>query len=486
MATTTRIHLSTHVYADVTWTLSEGPATITLTLNSVRWWITKSGGPSTTSKVDFNLWLYNEANNFIDFDSPTYTWTKGTGYGSASSGGISKTVNKSVTYAKTHTQYARGTLCITFSRKNSDEFWEESAYPYDVNYTVKAKDSYAVTYNANGGSGAPGSQTKWYNENLTLQSAAPTRTDYQFKCWTASGVSYNPGQVYSGNAALSLSAVWNPKISFSANGGAGGPSAYYKTYGAASTLPNAIPTRAGYRFLGWATSSSATTAAYPAGGQLPASLNAATVLYAVWQQLPPTLDVQLHRCNLAGSGPVTSWSATGTDEAADFAGTYAEMDEGTSAAFLVSVSMPSSSVGQIDSIVVKHEDSTMATVSASPSLGSGVVALVVCGATGTYDTDLGYDFTVEVGYTVDTSATVSKTVTLGKAFFTVDWSAGGHGMAVGGPCTHDGFDMQMDAYDHGRRCYPLFVYDSLPSNSSVPTLPCFVLVTGDYGLYYFD
>ena len=75
-----------------------------------------------------------------------------------------------------------------------------------------SKITYNVTYNANGGSGAPGAETKIYGTNLTLSSVKPTRTGYNFKNWNTqangSGTSYNPGATYSSNAALSLYAQW--------------------------------------------------------------------------------------------------------------------------------------------------------------------------------------------------------------------------------------------------------------------------------------
>ena len=80
-----------------------------------------------------------------------------------------------------------------------------------VSVTVGAKPSYAVKYNANGGSGAPSSQTKWYGETLTLSSTKPTRTNYTFKGWATSasgGVSYASGASYTANSAITLYAVW--------------------------------------------------------------------------------------------------------------------------------------------------------------------------------------------------------------------------------------------------------------------------------------
>lgn len=56
---------------------------------------------------------------------------------------------------------------------------------------------HTVHYDANGGSGAPGDQTKKQGEILTLSSRKPTRTGYTFKYWNASiGGTYYPGGSY--------------------------------------------------------------------------------------------------------------------------------------------------------------------------------------------------------------------------------------------------------------------------------------------------
>lgn len=71
------------------------------------------------------------------------------------------------------------------------------------------------------------------------------------------------------------------KIKYSANGGAGAPGEQTKKYGTNITLSSTRPNRTGYTFKGWATSSTATTAAYQPGASF--STNANTTLYAVWE-----------------------------------------------------------------------------------------------------------------------------------------------------------------------------------------------------------
>ena len=86
--------------------------------------------------------------------------------------------------------------------------------------TISASGSYAlsaitwehtVSHNANGGTGAPGSQKKIYGANLTLSSARPTRDGYVFMGWATSSageVSYMPGSTYGTDVDITLYAVW--------------------------------------------------------------------------------------------------------------------------------------------------------------------------------------------------------------------------------------------------------------------------------------
>lgn len=89
-------------------------------------------------------------------------------------------------------------------------------------YAVWKANTYTVSYNANGGTGAPGNQTKTYDKALTLSSTKPTRTNYNFKGWgtsaSATTVTYAPGASYTNNAGVTLYAVWEiayikPRIS---------------------------------------------------------------------------------------------------------------------------------------------------------------------------------------------------------------------------------------------------------------------------------
>ena len=79
-------------------------------------------------------------------------------------------------------------------------------------FTVKERETYTITFDANGGSGAPASQMKTHNITMTLSSTVPTRDGYTFLGWatskTATGAEYKAGGSYTGNANVTLYAVW--------------------------------------------------------------------------------------------------------------------------------------------------------------------------------------------------------------------------------------------------------------------------------------
>ena len=90
-------------------------------------------------------------------------------------------------------------------------------------WNIKA---YTISYNANGGSNAPGNQSKIENKSISLSSSKPTRTGYTFVNWNTkkdgSGTTYKAGASYNSNADLTLYAQWRINkvyIKLDANGG---------------------------------------------------------------------------------------------------------------------------------------------------------------------------------------------------------------------------------------------------------------------------
>lgn len=119
------------------------------------------------------------------------------------------------TYQRKATAYTV-TLTLSFTAGSS---WSGS-YHYvsssaTFTLTIPALTGYTVSYNADGGSGAPSAQTKYQGQALTLSSTIPTRTGYNFKGWATSqggAVSYQPGASYTADAAVTLWAVWEQAI----------------------------------------------------------------------------------------------------------------------------------------------------------------------------------------------------------------------------------------------------------------------------------
>lgn len=269
--------------------------------------ITATGGTVTrTSATQYKV--------TINASWETYWDGAQTNYGmSASSGGTTKVISSfgtkrssgSSSFTGTYSISGNGsaTKTITVTFKNYEEDWqgnvtESATKNVSFSVSVPAWTSYTVKYNANGGSGAPSSQTKWKDQTLKLSTTKPTRTGYTFQGWatSASGsVTYAAGANYTANASVTLYAVWKAityAVKYNANGGSGAPSSQTKTYGKTLTLSSTVPTRTSiddngilteYTFKGWATSATATSVAYKAGASYTA--NAAVTLYAVWSKV---------------------------------------------------------------------------------------------------------------------------------------------------------------------------------------------------------
>lgn len=314
-------------------------------------------------------------------------------------------VSKSITVNRTHSAQ---TIHAHASVVNNTGFKNGRSDIY-TSWTVPAKPSYEVSYNANGGSGAPSAQTKWYNESLTLSSTKPTRTGYTFAGWntdsSGTGTNYSSGGTYTGNAAVTLYAKWTAityTVSYNANGGTGAPGNQTKTYGKTLTLSSTRPTRTNYNFKGWATSSTATSAQYQPGGSFTA--NATTTLYAVWQLAyvaPRITNLAANRCNSAG---------TYTEE-----GTYAK----------ITFNWATDRSIAVDAVKIVCNG---ATYTASGTSGtSGSVSHVV--GAGALNTENSYTVTVTV---TDSGGSSTSTTTVAPLNYIMDFSPQG-GIGIGRP-----------------------------------------------------
>lgn len=354
----------------------------------------------------------------------TYYEGAQTNYGmTATSGGTTATISAfdgtkrssgSGTFTGTYSISGNGsatkTITVTFKNFNTDN-GDSATKNVTFSVTVPAWTSYTIKYNANGGSGAPGNQTKWKDQALTLSSTKPTRTGYSFLGWSTSSsattATYAAGGSYTANAAATLYAVWKANtytIKYNANGGSGAPANQTKTYGKTLTLSSTIPTRTNYNFLGWSTSSSATTATYAAGGSY--TSNSGATLYAVWELAyvkPRISNVSTIRCDSSG----------------------AASDEGQNGL----VSFDWECDRDVSSITVKWKlpsetDWTSVTVEANGT--SGTVNHVI--GNDSLSIESSYDIHITVSDSGGSSYAVS---TLSSMKFAIDFLAGGKGVAFG-------------------------------------------------------
>ena len=161
-----------------------------------------------------------------------------------------------------------------------------------------AWNTYTISYNANGGSSTPSSQTKTYGQALTLRgsisrnnstatgytttfngnggtytgSSTLTATDtlsYSFNGWksSASGTTYGASASFNENNTATMTAQW----------------ASSRARGSITLPASSTVSRSGYTFKGWNTNSSATTGS--TGTYTPTS---STTMYAIWQLNAPT------------------------------------------------------------------------------------------------------------------------------------------------------------------------------------------------------
>ena len=123
-----------------------------------------------------------------------------------------------------------------------------------IYFSVAAKPSYTISYNANGGNTTPGNQTKWYGEAITTAGAI-TKTGYDFKgwLWNNSGSPVGASTSWNGaNSGGTFYASWAPTnyaINYDLVGGsADNPESYTVE---TDTFTLNAPTRPGYIFRGW-------------------------------------------------------------------------------------------------------------------------------------------------------------------------------------------------------------------------------------------
>ena len=267
------------------------------------------GGSSDTSAGNLDYFSYSYGANVqryarlsISAASNFVRWSVNTSSSFESS--------KQSTGASTVYIYGRGTSST--SRPTSSVGTTMSGTWY-----VKLRPQFTLDYDTDGGSSVS-NKTFYGGQSVTLASA-PTKTGYIFNGWTvknnnatkvgmaSAGESISWDDLYwnsmnDGSYTYDVIANWERisyTISYNANGGSGTMSPTTKYYGTNVTLRANSFTRTGYRFSGWATSS---TGSVVYDDQDTYTANASDTLYAVWTRITYTITYNSN----GGSGTMSS------------------------------------------------------------------------------------------------------------------------------------------------------------------------------------
>ena len=269
--------------------------------NTLKVYYNANGGSISSDdyKLSSNI-IYKKSDSTKYYQSWTYNSAKSNGLTNASTFGIYKT---GYSFAGWGTSSSGGTVFDSNDTSIVPTNLTSSIKNGDCSITLYAqwkKNNYTLTYDANGGSNPPSAQSG--STSYTVSSTKPTRSGYTFLGWakssSATSASYTAGDKITLTANTTLYAVWEKNatytLTYNTNGGSTPPSA--QSGSTSYTISSTKPTRSGYTFLGWAKSSSATSASYTAGDKI--ILTASTTLYAVWEKIPvaeapsPTIKIK--------------------------------------------------------------------------------------------------------------------------------------------------------------------------------------------------
>ena len=246
--------------------------------------------------------VYDEAGNersinITVYISPVYyiSYAKGNGTGTISDTTCYYGKDCTLTTSKyTRTGYR-------FSRwKINDRFYDPGATVKDLTSvneeTVTAiavwkANTYKIKYSGNGSTDGSVSDTSCtYGSDCTLANNGFSKTGYKFTKWKIGNTEYSAGGTVTNltstnGGEVTATAQWTIltyTVSYNNNGGSGSPSNQTKTYGTDLTLSSTKPTRSGWDFAGWGTSTKDHSVDYAAGAKY--TSNANITLYAIWKK----------------------------------------------------------------------------------------------------------------------------------------------------------------------------------------------------------
>lgn len=232
-------------------------------------------------------------------------------YSTGSSGWGVYPIGKNCSFSGSHSVNKNSSIVLTLKVSSGSDIGgggnkAEGSYTFtiwnDINaYRPDGSTQNGLIFNlttSDGGSwtnltNEPNNFYKTYGTTATISNIRPNVTGIHY---TKNSVTNNNASSFtwtfnSANYIVHLYSAWNTyTVRYNANGGSGSMANTTATYNTAFNLRNNSYTRSGYSFLGWSTSSNATTATYSNGQSVSnlTTVNGGTVdLYAVWEALPP-------------------------------------------------------------------------------------------------------------------------------------------------------------------------------------------------------
>ena len=240
---------------------------------------------------------------------------------------------------------------------------------------------------------------------------------------TASVASYRNGT--SCSASVGITATDHHTFTYNGNGGTvNGSSTWSNTkwYGEHYYIPNLTMARDGYDFLGWAESSTATSATKHAGDE--ETRDQALTFYAVWKRryIPPAI------------GKLTATRSDSSGTALD-TGTYAKV----TCEWSVDTTLKSDNAVSSVAVAARKRGDTEWGSEVALTAG-GTTSGTATGVVGTFDVGYAYDLRVTV---TDPGGSATQTTVVTPSFFTMDFLKGGRGIAFGKAATAEGVDFGM-------------------------------------------
>jgi uncharacterized repeat protein (TIGR02543 family) len=241
--------------------------------------------------------------SWISVSSYNYTIQSGSWLNSGTNSCYSVTVSGTPTTAGTYN------VIVTIPTTSNSA---QSAVPVQLTFTVTvvSVQQYAVSYSINDqyGYGSTTSQTVTAGSSVSLRSCGFTVTGYTFSGWKANntGSILSAGSTYTPSASVTMYAQWTVNtytITFDPNGGSCSTASKTVTYwNQIGTLPT--PTRAGYTFDGWYTSTTTSSSAWKSTDYYRYARD--YTLYAHWSAASYTVTLSV------GAGSVSPTSMTVT------------------------------------------------------------------------------------------------------------------------------------------------------------------------------